>query len=158
MLRQMLKELTAGLGAPEPERHRHSLKQASAALLIEIVRADRDVDPREIASVSAALKSAFTLSDQEIEALLADANTRVDEAVSLFEFTSVLNDALDRTGRVDIVADLWRVAHADGHVDHYEEHFIRRIADLLHVSHADFVRTRYAVAESLAVGSPDRGE
>ena len=153
----MLKELTAGLGASEPERHRHSLEQASAALLIEIVRADRAVDPLELASVASALKSAFTLSDQEIEALLADANTRVDEAVSLFEFTSVLNDTLDRAGRVDIVADLWRVAHADGHVDHYEEHFIRRIADLLHVSHADFVRTRYVVAESLPAGPTDQG-
>lgn len=146
MIKRLLKELKAGLNDPDPVRQRHSLVQATAALMIEIVRADHQEDPREMASVAAALTRAFSLEPAAVEALIADAVDRVDDAVSLFEFTSVLNEALDREGRVQLVADLWRVAFADGHVDHYEEHFVRRIADLMHVSHADFIRTRHEVA------------
>lgn len=37
---------------------------------------------------------------------------------------------------------LWRVAFADGRLDRYEEHLIRRIADLLHLPHRDFIRAK----------------
>ncbi len=37
---------------------------------------------------------------------------------------------------------MWALAFADGEKDALEEHRIRRLAELLHVSHSDFVRTR----------------
>jgi uncharacterized tellurite resistance protein B-like protein len=35
--------------------------------------------------------------------------------------------------------ELWRAAYSDGALHEYEEHLIRRIADLLHLSHSQFI-------------------
>jgi uncharacterized tellurite resistance protein B-like protein len=45
--------------------------------------------------------------------------------------------------KVRIVELLWTVAFADSHQDKHEEHLIRRIADLLHVSHKDFIAAKF---------------
>jgi len=34
---------------------------------------------------------------------------------------------------------MWEVAYADGRIDRYEEHLIRKISELLHLSHKDFI-------------------
>jgi uncharacterized tellurite resistance protein B-like protein len=39
---------------------------------------------------------------------------------------------------------LWELAYADGELDAHEEHRIRRLAGLLHVSHSEFIRTKLA--------------
>ncbi|MBI3171641.1 MAG: TerB family tellurite resistance protein, partial [Hydrocarboniphaga effusa] len=39
---------------------------------------------------------------------------------------------------------LWRVAYADGKLEANEEHLLRRLSDLLHLSHGDFIRARHA--------------
>ena len=42
---------------------------------------------------------------------------------------------------------LWRVAYADGNLDKYEEHLVRRIADLIHVPHSVFIRMKHKARE-----------
>ena len=44
-----------------------------------------------------------------------------------------------------LVAQMWQLAFADGELDALEEHRIRRLADLLYVSHGDFIRTKLEV-------------
>ena len=38
---------------------------------------------------------------------------------------------------------LWDVAYADGRLHKYEEHLVRRIADLIHVPHRTFIRAKH---------------
>ena len=44
-----------------------------------------------------------------------------------------------------LIKTLWRVAAADGDIHRYEDHLIRRIADLLYVPHSDFIRAKLEV-------------
>jgi uncharacterized tellurite resistance protein B-like protein len=37
---------------------------------------------------------------------------------------------------------MWKVAYADGSVDKYEAHIIRRISDLIHLPNSQFVRAK----------------
>ncbi len=39
---------------------------------------------------------------------------------------------------------MWRVAYADGHLDKYEEHLIRQVAELTYVPHQDYIRAKLA--------------
>ncbi len=41
------------------------------------------------------------------------------------------------------------MAFADKNLDKYEEYLIRKISDLLHVSHSDFIQQKLKVKESL---------
>ena len=52
------------------------------------------------------------------------------------------NDSFDLETKEHIVELLWQVAYADGAVDKYEAHLVRRIADLIHVSHRSFIAAK----------------
>ncbi len=42
-----------------------------------------------------------------------------------------------------MLESIWRVALADGRIDKYEEQLIRRIADLLHLHHREYMQARH---------------
>lgn len=117
---------------------------AAAVLLLEVARADYDHHPAERASLRGALAREFHVPEAALDALLDQAELRAKESVSLFEFVQTLNRTMSADDKRGLVRLLWDVAHSDGRVDPHEEHLLRRIADLLHVSHADFIRTKLA--------------
>ncbi len=121
-----------------------TLRLVTAALLVETARADFDYDPEERAALERLVAAHFDLDDNATAELLAAASDRADDAVSLYEFTRLLNARLDERRKLRVLEMMWRVAHADGRVDKHEEHLLRRVADLLHIPHRDFVRLRHA--------------
>lgn len=129
------------------EDQKHSLELASAALLFEISRADEDISKIERSEIATAMRGVFSLQDQELEDLLNAADSAVADAVSLYEFTEILNEKFDREQKINLIEMLWRVAFADEVLDRYEEYYIRKIADLLHVSHKDYIKTKLRVQE-----------
>jgi len=40
---------------------------------------------------------------------------------------------------------MWEIAYADNQLDKYEEYVIRKVADLIHVSHSEFIRAKSIV-------------
>ena len=38
---------------------------------------------------------------------------------------------------------LWQISLADNTIDRYEEHTIRKIADLLHLRHSEFMQCKH---------------
>jgi uncharacterized tellurite resistance protein B-like protein len=117
----------------------HARNLAVAALLVEVLRADYDVAAEERRQVLESIQGVLGLENAECEALLESANWLVDDAHDLHQFTSLLNKTLAHEEKLQLVEQLWRVAQADAIVHHYEEHLIRRVADLLHVSHREFI-------------------
>jgi len=147
-----LRRLVSGLEEPAANEtdDEHTLRVVTAALLLETARADFADDPRERSAVESLVAERFGLAADATARLLEAAGTRVTESVSLFEFTHLLNSELDQSEKLTVVEMMWRVAHADGRIDKHEEHLVRRVADLLHVRHKDFVRLRLAVTETSA--------
>ncbi|MGH8597013.1 MAG: TerB family tellurite resistance protein [Gammaproteobacteria bacterium] len=119
---------------------------AGLALLLEISRADHNHTPSEETAILAAATRVFTLDPALIGDLLVRADAAVEQAVSLYDFTQVLNECLDRATKRRLLEQLWRVAFADGELDRYEEYYLRKIADLLHLGHGDLIRAKLAVA------------
>jgi uncharacterized tellurite resistance protein B-like protein len=144
-----LRGLAAGVSAPQsPQGREAAVRLATAALLVEVIRADFEVTAGERTALAALLEGHFGLSAQQAGELLASAETAADLAVSLYEFTRALNDALDAAEKARVVELLWRACLADGRLDHYEEHLVRKVAELLYVPHADLVRLRHRVRGS----------
>jgi uncharacterized tellurite resistance protein B-like protein len=121
---------------------------AVAQLLLEIARADLNADSTELATVRAHLAEAYALDEAALDALMATAAARVEQAVSLHDTVKTVNDALNAERKSDLMRALWQVAYADGRLDPYEEALLRRLADLLYVPHATFIREKLAVLES----------
>lgn len=123
-----------------------ALPLAVTALLFEISRADHDVDARERREIAQAVARVCEVPAADLDALMDSADRAVEDAVSLYDFTSVVNEHLEHARKYELLLLLWRVAYADGRVDHYEEYYVRKIADLLHLSQREFIRAKHAAA------------
>ncbi len=119
-----------------------SLQLAAAALLIEVARADFEFDDSERRVIIDAVQGLFGLSDIETQEIVSLAEKEVEQATCLFEFTRMVNKYFTHEQKIKVVALMWQVSFSDADKDKYEEHLIRRIAELLYVSHADFIRLR----------------
>lgn len=124
---------------------REPFELATAALLLELARADFSESAAEVAAIRHLLQQRFGLAEEALDKLIADAARRADRAVSLHEFTHRLSRELPETDKLAIVEMLWRVSHADGRIDKHEEQLIQRIAGLLHISDRDRVRLKLKV-------------
>lgn len=123
----------------------HLSQLAATALLIELCRADNNVDEVEIAEVISIAQSTFKLSEQAAEKLLEDAQQKNNEATSLFEFTEIINNYFDKAAKYQLIKNIWQVAYADKKIDQHEDHLIRKVADLIYVGHGDFIRAKHEV-------------
>ena len=119
-----------------------SLDKACSALLIEVAYADKVFDESEITSLKESLKETYNLDDEIINELVLDAKKTVDESTSLYEYTRVVNDEFTYSDKLELLSRIWKLAFADGNLDKYEDHIIRKISDLIHVSHSDFIKIK----------------
>lgn len=129
-------------GERRQEQPQRALQLATAALLLEVARADFHVAKGERDVIANAVQQMFGLSLQETAELVALAESEMEDATCLYEFTRLVNDHFDHEQKLKVVENLWQVAFADLDKDKYEEHLIRRVCDLLYVSPKDFVRLR----------------
>ena len=121
---------------------------ASAALLVEVATIDQHFDDKELATLKDIIVEQLALSTKEWDKLIVEAKEASSSASSLYEFTRQINDCCDEQQKYDLMCGLWKVAYADGNLDKYEEHIIRRIADLIHIRHSEFIRAKHQVRDN----------
>lgn len=143
-----LKKLFAG---PEDEHKKPDNRQlavAATALMVQLSRVDQNEDERELQAIVDGAVKAHQVSRAEAVEILQDALSHADDATSLYEFTGQINEHLDQEGKQALLESIWRVAFADGRIDKYEEHLIRRMADLLHLNHREFMQARHRAQDA----------
>ena len=140
-----IKDLISNLSKKEEQNQELDsslLDNACAALLVEIAFADKDFDDTEKDSLRETLVKTYGLKEEEIEEIIQDADRSVEESTSLYGYTRIVNDEFSYEDKLDLIRNLWKVAYADGNLDKYEEHLLRKISDLIHVSHSDYINIK----------------
>ncbi len=117
---------------------------AASALMFEVVWADHDIDDQELHAMSSLLESQFSLSPQRVTEIINQTRANHDASVGVFPFTRALNEQLSQQEKFAVIRSMWAIALADQQIDVFEEHTIRRIADLLYVPHAKFIEAKLA--------------
>ena len=133
--------IEAGLRKSETDRDK-SLQIATAALLIEMMRMDDHISDVERRSVAETLRRMFALDPEQLQTLIDLAEQEARQASGYHQFTSLINKGFDADQKIRIIENLWYVAMSDGHLDAHETHLMRKIADLLHIGHADYVAAK----------------
>lgn len=144
MLITKLKSLFSGDATEDETLGAKPLELACAALMFEVARADFAVDEAEQRAVYDLLTAEFNLSPEEIESVTEEAANKADAATCLFEFTRAVNELASVDQKRALIGMMWRVAMADNALSRYEEHLIRKVADLLYLPHADFIQAKQA--------------
>ncbi|HKK16182.1 MAG TPA: TerB family tellurite resistance protein [Gammaproteobacteria bacterium] len=137
------------VSSSESRDREHQLKLATGALLLEMMKQDHTVTRTERKSVNAILQTEFGLSDEETHELYQHAADEASEAVDYFQFTSFIARECSQDEKIRIIEYLWTIAYADARLDALEEHMIRRITDLIYVSHRDMIQAKHRVQDKM---------
>lgn len=140
-------------GEEEQNKKARTVELASAVLMIEISLADDHIHDEERRVIRELLEKCFNLNEHELNELLHLAEEEVDHAVSLYDFTRLLNESFSIPDKINIIENLWHVAYADSVIDKYEEYYIRKVADLLYISHSDYIQAKLKAEKTHALGS-----
>jgi uncharacterized tellurite resistance protein B-like protein len=141
-----LRQSLVAAGDKKPEAFT-DLQLAAAVLLLEVSSSDFEYRPEEKSAVLQALTSAFGLTEEQLKILYDHAVHSAGRSISLYDFIVIINRECSREQKMLLLEQLWRVAFADGRLDKYEDHRIRRIAELLHMPHRAFIQSKHAAAE-----------
>lgn len=125
----------------------HRLQVATGALLIEMMRTDVEATEGERAVVLAALRNKFDLTEEETHDLVELAEAEADDAIDHYQFTSLIKTGFSPEQKRRVVEHLWAVAYADENADKHEEYLIRKIANLIGVSHKEFIEAKLRVRD-----------
>jgi len=152
----MIKQLKAlfdsaldGESAGEEISETEQLQVASAILLLEVARTDHEITDDELANIRRAIQSKFELSTEATAALMDDATSQIDDVIDFHQFTSSLNERFELRQKCQLIEYMWLVALSDGQLDAYEDHFIRKIVDLLYLRPTELLSARERAKQSL---------
>jgi uncharacterized tellurite resistance protein B-like protein len=143
----MLKAIRRALGAQgdarsAPAHERRQLELAVAVLLHEARRADYGEGDAESRAAQAALADLFGLEPDECAALLEEGRARAEQHTSFYAPVTVIKREFSLEERIRLVEHLWRVTFAEGGLDAYEDHYVRKIAHLLYVPNTQSMLAR----------------
>jgi uncharacterized tellurite resistance protein B-like protein len=130
------------IGQPAPAQEAHRLQLATAALLVEVVRGDGALAAAEREAMLAAIGGKFSLAPGEAAALIELAEQETRLANDYFQFTSLINRSFTQPQKLRVIELMWQVAYADATLSAHEQHVMRRIAELLHVPHGDYIAAK----------------
>ncbi len=151
MIKKFFKKHIKSSPAGLEEVSEHSLQLATAALLIEMMRADAEITEDERRMVMKTIRTRFHLAQEESSALLHFAEEKIRKATGYYEFTSLINKGFTYEQKVKVIENLWEIAFTDKSIDKHEEHMVRKIADLIYVEHKDFIETKLRAKKKLGL-------
>ena len=145
-IRQFFEQYIVVTESIDDDQVEHQLRLASAALMIEVLYADHAVEQRELNILRTVLQDHFKLSEAEADELITLAEEERSEATDYYQFTSLINEFYTQQQKRELITRLWQMAYADDTIHKFEEHLVRRIADLLHVPHSAFMQSKHSAA------------
>ena len=138
--------------APESVGNKISQQQlhiAASALLIEMMYIDDNILDEERTKIINIVCESFSLSAEQAEDLISLAETELKEATDYFQFTSLINKGFTQGQKISLVKCLWEVAFIDGQLDMDEDYMVRKVADLLYVSHSELIKWRNRASDTV---------
>ena len=121
----------------------HAPRLAAAALLVEVTHLDHEVTAEERVAVAVAVRTHFGLSAEEAAELLVCAEQERSASTDYYQFTSLINRHYSADQKAELIELMWRIAYADDSLHRYEEHLVRKIAELLYVPHGTFIAAKH---------------
>lgn len=130
---------------------------AAAALLFHVMDADGVRRQEEIDRLRELVAATWSLSGQELAAVLEAGEEADQEAVDLYAFTSVLMRDLDYEARVEFIRVMWEVVYADRDLHELEDNLVWRVAELTGVESRERVALRREAARRTGAGDAESG-
>jgi uncharacterized tellurite resistance protein B-like protein len=142
LLKELMYKNRTSISDTNTNEMRKTMNLISGALMVEVMAADHDFNSEEELKLKEILLNRFEIPENEIKKISEQMKKRADDATSLYEYTSLINENFNREEKLDLIRNLWAIAFADKILDRYEDSVIRRVCELTYVSLSDFIKTK----------------
>ena len=88
-------------------------------------------------------------TQNDLDKLFSKSDDTHKEMTSLYEWTDIINQECTYDEKLKIIGYMWQVAFTDSRIDKYEDYTIRKVSDLIHVKHADFMKLKQLNSTSI---------
>jgi len=141
----VLQEIETG----SPRKPSKKYQVATAALLVEIAKADGDFSDDERKRIIDLMKKDYDLDDECVNELLALSEQKVKDSVSIYEFSSVINESFTQQEKLDLIKNLWRIIYEDGKLNSHEDRLIKIIGSTMNLEHKDVIGAKLFVKQEM---------
>ncbi len=123
------------------------IQVATCALFVELAKADDDFTDVEREKIISLMKGIFNLEEEYVKELIELSESKVNQSVSIYEFTTVINNNFDKKEKYDLLINLWRLVYVDDTLDKYEDGLMRKLGTLLNLEHSDLINAKLLVKQ-----------
>jgi uncharacterized tellurite resistance protein B-like protein len=135
--------------ASSPKSTSKRYQVATAALLIEIAKADGNFSNEERNRIIDLMRTDFNLDDECVNELLELSEQKVKDSISVYEFSSIINESFTQHEKLGLIKNLWRIIYEDGKLDSHEDRMIKIIGSTMNLDHKDIIAAKLFVKREL---------
>lgn len=151
-LKQIFALTSEEKGSTHPEKptkvnKEKKLQVATCALFLEMARADDEFSDDERKKIIFVMQTTFNLDREYVDELIELSEERIKESISIYEFSSVINQDFSKDEKFELLKNLWRLIYVDETLNMHEDHLIKKIANTLNMEHRDIIAAKLMVKE-----------
>jgi uncharacterized tellurite resistance protein B-like protein len=148
LIKKILGNTQGGVSVTEAGSHDRP-QLAACVVLLEAAHADYECTDEELNHVMQTLQSGFGVSQEYARELLELAHQERSQATDLWQFTNQINQEFSREEKKAVLEGVWRIIYADGVLEKHEDHFVRKLTNLLRLSHKDMIDAKLKIREQI---------
>lgn len=130
-----------------PKDTQKDLNKAVLFILLEVALADQQLLDDEIKQLKQHIIKHGLTTEAQFDQYLKELLKEHDWQLSIQPYTRLINEQYNQQQKIDLLYQCWLVALSDNDLDKHEEHRIRKLSDLLYLSHKDFIQTKLKVTQ-----------
>lgn len=133
-------------GKPDNKESR-KLEVATAALFVEMAKADGEFTIEERNKIIKVMKNTFDLDKECVQDLIELSEEKIKESISLYEFTSIINEKFSNDEKFALMKNLWKLIYIDENLNMYEDHLAKKIGGMLNLDRQKIIEAKLIVKE-----------
>ena len=134
-------------GKKEDNSERKKLQIATCAIFLEMAKSDDNCTEEERKEIVSIMQRTFGLEKEFVDELIDLTKKRLDESVSIYEFTEIINNNFLPDEKFELMKNLWRLIYTDQKLDKYEDQLVKKLGTMLHLEHRDVIAAKLMVKE-----------
>ncbi len=146
----LLPEVNESVVSPESKPNKGEAKKlevATCALFVEMAKTDGEFSEGERKKIVKVMKETFDLENECVNDLIELSEQKIKESISIYEFTSTINDNFSKEDKFELMKNLWKLIYIDEKLNMYEDHLVKKIGGMLNLDHKKIIEAKLIVKE-----------
>ena len=149
LIKKILGNKQGGVAVSSEADNLDKTQLAASVVLLEAAYADYECSAEELDHVVHTLQSEFDVTEEYARELLDLAHQERNQAIDLWQFTNQINQEFSRAEKKAVLEGVWRIIYADGELEKHEDHFVRKLTNLLRLSHKDMIDAKLKIRKQI---------